>query len=370
MSLNKISNSSKVGLIKRTVTGILLMAVVIPCAILGNWPFFILNVLLSLAAIHEILATPGPKRYNWLVKGVVYIFVISFIYWVFLKNMLRDPSLNPFTNGGIFTMTDIFVSISGVILYALVLFLIAIFDSKIQLQDVTYLFTMGIVIALGFMGIFFVRYFPNNTGFIQNPNFADMVVNGSWNSQVVLRNYFHDYYAANNINQSLASCLLLIFICVGTWAGDVGAYLFGMLFGKHRMNPRISPHKTWEGFIGGAIFGSALALGFAALFEFVFKMPLVPGLVQFGHSPALEAMNVMGGRAWPYLVLITLMLPVVGNVGGFTFSLIKRQYGIKDFGKIFPGHGGVIDRFDSILTNSIAVTILIWITAYGWVFSV
>lgn len=370
MSLNKISNSSKIGLIKRTVTGILLMGISIPCAILGNWPFFIFNVLLSVVAIHEILVAPGPKRYSLLLKGVVYIFVISFIYWIFLKNLLRNPSANPFTNGGIFTMPDIFVSITGIIIYALVLFLFAIFDSRVQLQDVTYLFTLGIVIALGFMGVYFVRYFPNNSGFIQNYNLSTITVDAPWKSGVSLTQYFHEYYVAHELDQNIASCLLIIFICVGTWAGDVGAYLFGMLFGKHRMNPRISPHKTWEGFVGGAIFGSILALGFAALFEFAFKMPLIPGLLQFSYSQALKEMNVMGGQAWPLLVGITLLQPIVGNLGGFTFSLIKRQYGIKDFGKIFPGHGGVIDRFDSVLTNSIITTILVWITAYGWVFSI
>lgn len=370
MSLNKISNSSKIGLIKRTITGVTLLGVLIPCAIFGNWPFFILNVILSLIAVHEILNTPGPKRYNIFLRGVVYLFVISFIYWIFLKNLLRNPEMNPFTNGGIFSMPDIFVSITGIILYALVLFLFAIFDSKVQLQDVTYLFTLGIVIALGFMGVYFVRYFPNNSGFIQNPDVANMIVNPSWKEGVLLGNYFRDYYSAHNIDQNLASCLLIFFVTIGTWAGDVGAYLFGMLFGKHRMNPRISPHKTWEGFIGGAIFGSALALGFAALFEFAFQMPLIPGLLQFAPSPALEAMNVMSGRGWPMLIIITLLQPIVGNLGGFTFSLIKRQYGIKDFGKVFPGHGGVIDRFDSVLTNSIITTILVWITAYGWTITI
>ena len=79
-------------------------------------------------------------------------------------------------------------------------------------------------------------------------------------------------------------------------------------------------------------------------------------------------MGIFNGQAWPLLVIVIVLLPFVGNVGGFLFSLIKRQYGIKDFGKIFPGHGGVIDRFDSILTNCIAISALISITAYGWSF--
>jgi phosphatidate cytidylyltransferase len=77
-------------------------------------------------------------------------------------------------------------------------------------------------------------------------------------------------------------------------------------------------------------------------------------------------MHVLNGQASVLLVLVSLMIPVVGNVGGFLFSLIKRQYGIKDFGKVFPGHGGVIDRFDSVLINSIVLSIVLLVTAYGW----
>lgn len=371
--MNKLSNSSKAGLLKRFLTGCILVLVLVPTTLFGNWFFFVLGLFLAVVAIHEILATPGPKRYNGFVKGVVYVFVLSFIYWTFLKNLLRDPSSseynNPFLNGGVFSLTNLYVSITGIILYALVLFLIAICDHKMQLQDVTYLFTMGVIISLGFMGMYFVRYFPNSSGFIQNPNFADVTVSTSWSSSsVVLKNYFSEYYKAHNYSQNLASSLLLFFICIGTWASDVGAYLFGMLFGKHKMNPRISPHKTWEGYFGGAFVSLAVSLGLAAVMEYCFDMPLIPGLLQFKNSPALEAMGILHGTAWPFLVIVSLLFPFVGNVGGFLFSLVKRQYGIKDFGKLFPGHGGVIDRFDSIFTNCIVTSIIIWITAYGWNF--
>ena len=360
-------------MLKRTITGICLIAVLLPCSILGNWPFFILIFFLAVVAIHEMLSTPGPNRYNWVVRAVVFLFVLSFIYWGYLKNMLRSPSspdyMNPFENGGQFSLTTIFVSISGMTLYALVLFLIAVVDPKMQLQDVTYLFTVGVLLALGFVGIYFVRYFPNSSGFVRNPAFADVTVSVPWNeNQVILKNYFASYYQAHGMNQNYCSSLLIFFICIGTWSSDVGAYFFGMLFGKHKMNPRISPHKTWEGYIGGAVFSLVVTLGLVSLFEFAFDMPLVPGLLQFRNSPALKAMGILNGAAWPFLVIITILLPFVGNVGGFLFSLIKRQYGIKDFGKIFPGHGGVIDRFDSIFTNSIITTIIIWISAYGWNF--
>lgn len=371
--MNKLSNSSKAGLLKRTLTGFCLVAALVPTFLFGNWAFFIVVFLLAVVAIHEVLATPGLKRYNWFVKAVVYLFVLSFIYWAFIKNLLRSPDspsyMNPFTNGGVFSLSNIFVSITGITLYALVLFLIAIFDPKVQLQDVTYLFTVGLLISLGFMGLYFVRFFPNSSGFVQNPNFSDVSVVVPWSDQsVILGSYFTAYYNAKGLNQNLASSILLFYICLGTWSSDVGAYLFGMLFGKHKMNPRISPHKTWEGFFGGVLMCMVVSLGFAALMEFCFNIPIVPGLVQFSSSPATAKMGLFNGVCWPFLVILTLSFPFVGNVGGFLFSLIKRQYGIKDFGKIFPGHGGVIDRFDSIFTNCIVTTIILWITAYGWNF--
>ena len=127
-------------MLTRCITGAILVLVLVPTTFFGNWPFFLLILFLAVVAIHEILVTPGPKRYNWFVKGVVYLFVLSFIYWTFLKNLLRDSSNpeynNPFINGGVFSLTNLYVSITGIILYALVLFLIAIVDHKVQLQDI------------------------------------------------------------------------------------------------------------------------------------------------------------------------------------------------------------------------------------------
>ena len=114
MSVNKLSASSKASLIKRSITAWVLVCILVPTSLFGNWPFFILVLFLSVVGIHEILVTPGARRYNWFVKGVVYVFVLSFIYWVFIKNMLRDPNdinyCDPFTNGGEFSLTNLFVS--------------------------------------------------------------------------------------------------------------------------------------------------------------------------------------------------------------------------------------------------------------------
>ena len=115
--------------------------------------------------------------------------------------------------------------------------------------------------------------------------------------------------------------------CIAAWVSDMLAYLTGRAFGKHKLAPYVSPKKTVEGSIGGLL-GAAVGL---CIFGFVMDK-------NFGASfnlLTLFAAGILGGGA--------------GQLGDLSMSLIKRNVGIKDFGKLFPGHGGVLDRFDSIL---------------------
>lgn len=124
----------------------------------------------------------------------------------------------------------------------------------------------------------------------------------------------------------------LIMICFATYASDTGAWFFGRKLGKHKMNPRISPKKSWEGFVGGWITGFLLSFVYSVCF--LQGMPLV--------------LN-MG---------IALLCPVFAELGDLCFSSIKRYYGIKDFSDLLPGHGGVLDRVDSLLMNLLVFLIL------------
>ena len=125
---------------------------------------------------------------------------------------------------------------------------------------------------------------------------------------------------------------LLIFI--GAWVTDTFAYFCGMLFGrggKHKLIPDVSPKKTWEGSIGGVLF-CMLAM-------------VIFGLV-VNHISDLRADYAM-------LLIGGFLISVVSQIGDLCMSVIKRTYGIKDYGKLFPGHGGVLDRFDSILAVAV-----------------
>lgn len=109
------------------------------------------------------------------------------------------------------------------------------------------------------------------------------------------------------------------------FGSDTGAYFTGMLLGKHKLVPHISPKKTVEGAVGGVAMGALCAFAYG----------LILRKLGFGvHSLSLTLFGVLGS--------------VVSQLGDLTFSAFKRQYGIKDYGWILPGHGGILDRFDSI----------------------
>lgn len=122
-----------------------------------------------------------------------------------------------------------------------------------------------------------------------------------------------------------------------SWGGDSAAYFAGSAFGKHKLAPDVSPHKTVEGAVG-AVFGS---IALAELFTFLYSLLL----------PVIEPGTTAHVSAKGYLCLIAVAAvgSVLGMLGDLFTSAIKRQCGIKDYGTIFPGHGGVLDRFDSVL---------------------
>ena len=117
---------------------------------------------------------------------------------------------------------------------------------------------------------------------------------------------------------------LLIFIFV--WLNDTGAYLTGITFGKHPFFPRVSPKKSWEGFWGGLTITLLLSLVIAYFF---------PGIITWYQSLALATLTV-----------------VFGTWGDLVESLLKRTCGTKDSGTLLPGHGGILDRFDSVMLAS------------------
>jgi len=128
--------------------------------------------------------------------------------------------------------------------------------------------------------------------------------------------------------------LLALFVII--WVNDSGAYCVGSLSGKylgnHKMFPRVSPGKSWEGLIGGLTFA------------------LLTGYIFFLYRPVYTL--------WQWL-LIAVVISLFGTLGDLMESLMKRTLGVKDSGKFLPGHGGVLDRFDSILMATPSLLLLL-----------
>ena len=160
--------------------------------------------------------------------------------------------------------------------------------------------------------------------------FLSMAVPGALSCVVLLRDQYEE------------SFLYILLCCMAAWISDSCAYFAGRAFGKHKMSPQISPHKTIEGAIGGVVGCVAFSLLACWLY----------GLYQ--HSVGVELTFT-----WWLIALLAVVCSLVSIAGDLTASVIKRQRGLKDFGKIMPGHGGVMDRFDSFIFVAPTVYLLL-----------
>lgn len=132
------------------------------------------------------------------------------------------------------------------------------------------------------------------------------------------------FVALVRLHDSPVGPQLMLSLFVLVWAADTGAYFAGRAYGRHKLAPRISPGKTWEGAVGGLLLSLAVAC-------------LVAWWLDFDGARTLWFVLLGGGIA------------LVSIVGDLTISMFKRQAGVKDTGTLLPGHGGVLDRLDSLL---------------------
>lgn len=130
---------------------------------------------------------------------------------------------------------------------------------------------------------------------------------------------------------------LILYILVLVWGADIGAYAFGRTFGRRKLAPRLSPGKTWEGALGGMFIVTLIALG-------------------VGWYQALDLFTMLG------LLITSWIVGMVSVLGDLLESMFKRERGLKDSSRLLPGHGGVMDRIDS-LTAAIPVFAVFWMLA-------
>lgn len=142
---------------------------------------------------------------------------------------------------------------------------------------------------------------------------------------IILSFAFSSVYMLASAKETKLLYFVLIFVFA--WGADTGAYFAGTFFGKHKLCPEISPKKTIEGAVGGIVSSVVITIIVCLIYTSVLHIEV----------------------KWIGMIIASVIFAVVGMMGDLFASIIKRYCGIKDYGNIMPGHGGVLDRFDSVL---------------------
>ena len=288
---------------QKTITGILLAIVLVPLVLLGGIPIIILGILLGTIGSFELIRMHINKR--GLDKKYQYIMPIFTLIMLIIIG-LKMLGIN----------IDIMYIICSFILLSIILMIISILNKNILMSDVIYfIFSMiypGILVML-----------------IINIRLIDITP-----EVIIPENYYYD------------GLLVFLYLIITTICTDIFAQVIGLKYGKHKLCPAISPKKSIEGSIGGSIVSTILGSLFLIL------------CIHFNYVHIIEINSI-----WNILliILVTLVLSILGQFGDLIASRLKREYEIKDFGNIFPGHGGVMDRFDSLLISGTALFIILTI---------
>lgn len=316
---NELSNATKVSMRTRIITAIIAIAIVLPTVIIGDWAIFAVICFACGMGVIEIIRC-AKRKYSKALYILGFILAILILLWPAFRSLFHVHEgwriFEAYRDGLYVSATILIVGIglsAGTI----------ITDKNFTIIDACFIFTTVFLIAFGFQCALFLRYFPIT------------------DAHVIGKPYFNGYVNAE-------SCLLLLFVAIGACLNDAFAYFVGVFFGKNKMNVRLSPKKTWEGFFGG-VFLTAIALTGMALGLSAGGHPVLAGVIDLDH--------------WYHVVVLSFLIPLVATAGDLFFSAIKRHYEIKDFSNIMPGHGGILDRCDSILFSVITVAIYVCIFA-------
>ena len=315
---NELSGSAKKSMVVRIVSAIVGLAVIIPAIFLGGWIYFALITLALGFACYEILGCTNKRT---IITVLVYfIFCALIIYWPLFRTLI----VNGTASTKLETYYDmIYLPIIVIIVGSFLVFFLTVVYKDFTVQDACFLIAMAIIVGLGFQCLLYLRYYPLKV-FHVDTNIR------TWQFTV---------------NNTVRPSLLLVFVIISTFLTDTGAYFVGVFFGKNKINERISPHKTWEGFVGGIVVSFLLSASIALICA-ACGYPIHPKL-------SLE-------EGWYLILILSMIIPLFATLGDFVFSSIKRYWGIKDYGKLIPGHGGILDRLDSIIFAVIIASIFVF----------
>ena len=281
----------------RAITSVLIIISIVPLILFSH--YFIYPVILAalgVTAVYEILKVIGvSKRFS--ISLPAYLFAAAFPILPYFIGHEFTKSVALFAAED--SVKNVLLLLAGALLiYLFYLMGGAVFSKgKVPFSKIAEIFTAVTYVVVSFTALSIIRYF----------------------------------------DKSLVGMFQLGLVFIVAWICDVFAYLVGSLFGKHKLIPEISPKKTVEGAIGGIVFAA-----FAYLL--------------YGHIVDMVVDSITVN--YLFLGIFGTVLSVVSQIGDLIASLIKREYGVKDYGKLFPGHGGVMDRFDSVLAVSSILLIL------------
>lgn len=346
LEVNAISEKGKKSIRSRILVAVILIIIAVPCLFYGSWAWFGLVALASVFAGYEIVRAP-QKPARWYIYLIVYVFLFTTLFWTFIKgyadsilNQLEETGYiydfsfsleRTFENGG-HGASAFSLSVSPIALglMLLVFFWLSIAQETFSFTDICYYFTMVLMVGLGLQAALYLRYVPfvSKEALLSNPlNSAEF-----------------------RFGQSSE---LLVMALLGALLNDTFAYFGGMLFGRHHMNPRVSPKKTWEGFFVGWIATSAVLVAYCLILS-ACRLDVLPGVFDMEH--------------WYTVVVVSLIVPGLGDLGDLSFSLIKRHFVFKDYSHLLGPHGGMLDRIDSSLFSVLGISVVVMICLY-WSYS-
>lgn len=348
IEVNELTQQGKASMKTRVITALILAAICVPCVFLGGWFFFALSVVICGLCAYELVHVADLKtRFKYIIYAATIVLALLFTYWIFARNNIALYREHPEQYTGLtwwnsdyflsLNFSDLMTSTVLILVAAGIYFGISFICEEFTVQKVFYLLAMTIIVSLCMQAILYLRNSPIYEFTKTFPSIEETP----------------EYYKSLGFKFGHSTCLF-VYVVLGTICTDIGAYFFGVFFGKHKLNPRISPKKTWEGFYGGCIFSFVFSAAFGIIMAAV-KYPLLPSL----------AIDNFG---WLWILLISAVMPLIANLGDFAFSAIKRGFGIKDFSNLLPGHGGILDRMDSLLFVSGFVAIMLIFINKGWAF--
>lgn len=316
---NELSNEAATSMRTRIIAGLTAIALVLPFVIFGDWPFFGFICLVLVFAIIEIIRCAKTK-YSKVLYLTAFVLAFLVLFWNFFQDIPKMFDGSGEWHG----LYDSYnrISLSATIIFVAIVLssMTIIADKNFTIMDACFIITTVIIIALGLESLLFLRYIPVHQ-YHETLDHAVPYINGFDNAE---------------------SFLFVFYVALGACLNDAFAYFVGVFFGKHKMNPRLSPKKTWEGFFGGVILTSLFCSGFAFIMSAV-GHPILRNLLDIDH--------------WYHIIILSTLIPLVSVIGDLVFSSIKRHYEIKDFSRLIPGHGGILDRLDSMLFAAITAAI-------------